>query len=107
MPGSVYHRIKSRNKYRKSGTLKFALSKKYLWELFEAQQRKCALSGIPLDWEVASLDRIDSNKEYIQSNVQWVHKDINKMKFDLEQKYFIEMCELIVKNKTRDEADFK
>lgn len=48
---------------------------------------------------VASLDRIDSSQGYIKGNVQWVHKDINKMKFDLSQDRFLELCNIIVQNR--------
>lgn len=41
------------------------------------------------------LDRIDSSKGYIEGNVQWVHKDVNMMKQNYSQKYFIEMCKKI------------
>lgn len=43
----------------------------------------------------ASLDRIDSNRGYTQDNVQWVHKDVNKMKMDLNQQIFVELCRAI------------
>ena len=43
----------------------------------------------------ASLDRIDSSKGYIEGNVQWVHKDINKIKTDMSDNKFIEWCKLI------------
>jgi archaellum component FlaC len=42
----------------------------------------------------ASLDRVDSAKGYIKGNVQWVHKDINMMKQQYSQEYFIQMCRL-------------
>lgn len=71
----------------------------YMWELFQKQNGKCRLSGrqIGFDQKVhrnttASLDRIDSSIGYIAGNVQWVHKDINKMKMEFENDYFIEMC---------------
>mgnify|MGYP007044016634 CR=1 FL=1 len=47
----------------------------------------------------ASLDRIDSSKGYIEGNVQWVHKDINWMKQDFNEEYFIFLCSEITKNK--------
>jgi hypothetical protein len=74
------------------------------WELFLKQNRKCALSGIDLTFPIktkgeytASLDRIDSSKDYIKGNIQWVHKHINVMKNKFPQSYFIEMCKLIVR----------
>jgi hypothetical protein len=82
---------------------------KYAWDLYLQQNKKCALSGTPIEFAIserkssetsASLDRIDSTKGYIEGNVQWVHKHINIMKNVYEQNYFISLCELIVKNKT-------
>lgn len=42
-----------------------------------------------------SLDRIDSKKGYVVGNVQWVHKDINRMKNTFPQDYFIQVCKQI------------
>jgi hypothetical protein len=77
------------------------------WDLFLKQDKKCALSGWPLEFPVgrsihggtASLDRINSNKGYTSDNVQWVHKDINKLKNAFDQDYFIQMCKAVAKNK--------
>lgn len=76
------------------------------WLLFLKQKRKCALSGITITFpktyndknSTASLDRIDSNKDYSLDNVQWVHKHVNimKNKFDLE--YFKDICKKIGNN---------
>jgi hypothetical protein len=43
----------------------------------------------------ASLDRIDSSKSYNKNNIQWVHKDVNKMKWAFNQNHFIKFCKLI------------
>jgi hypothetical protein len=67
------------------------------------KSKKCSLSGVDLTFGVknnsktwnASLDRIDSNKNYTEDNVQWVLKKINRMKSDLDQKEFIKLCGLI------------
>lgn len=83
--------------------IEYNISNEYIWDLFIAQNRKCALSNIELTFKnkknkgTASLDRIDSSKGYIEGNVQWIHKHINKMKTDFNQDYFIEMCSLISK----------
>jgi hypothetical protein len=84
--------------------IEFSISIEYAWELFEKQGQKCALSNLPI-WftsvdtprnsKTASLDRIDSSLGYIPGNVQWVHKDINKMKNSFDQQYFINLCKLI------------
>lgn len=39
-----------------------------------------------------SLDRIDSNKGYIENNIQWVVKEINFMKNNLTEKEFFILC---------------
>lgn len=78
---------------------------KYGWELFLKQGKKCALSGVDLqfglrsEYNTASLDRIDSSKGYEIGNVQWVHKHVNFMKRDFEQQYFIDFCKKIVELK--------
>lgn len=80
----------------------FEISIDYLWELYKKQNGKCALTGLKIgfgkcssDRNEASLDRIDSNKTYVKGNVQWVHKDVNKMKMNLNQNRFIELCKLV------------
>jgi len=83
----------------------FEITIDYAWRLFLEQNRKCALTGIELvfgksnaEETTASLDRIDSKKGYIEGNVQWVHKDINRMKNIYSQEYFIDMCKKVAGN---------
>lgn len=87
--------------------IKFDLTVEYLQDLFEKQNKECIYTGIKLNIEpsiskkesrilnTASLDRIDSKKGYIKNNVQWIHKDINYMKFNFSNKKFIDLCTLI------------
>ena len=86
----------------------FEISESEFVHLIEEQNYKCALSGLDIYFQknardyskTASLDRINSAKGYTINNIQWVHKDINKMKMDLQQERFIELCKLItLKNK--------
>lgn len=73
-----------------------------VWNQYEQQGGICALSGEVLylkqgyrtdsNKTTASLDRIDSSKGYIIDNIQWVHKEVNAMKQNLNQNYFIELC---------------
>lgn len=74
-----------------------------IWDLFIKQNRKCALSGIDLTFQpcgrsregTASLDRIDSTKPYSIDNIQWVHKYINLMKWDLTTDEFKFFCKKV------------
>lgn len=84
----------------KSGK-EFSITIEYVWELFIQQNKLCKISGAPITInngkknQTASLDRIDSSKGYIQGNVQWVHKDINKMKSNFNEQDFISFCHQI------------
>lgn len=91
----------------------FDLTRDQLWDLFLDQDRKCALSGLSLKFSktnrgnftidtTASLDRIDSSKSYTLDNVQWVHKDVNRMKQVFEEKYFKYLCCLIAENQSKE-----
>lgn len=83
--------------------LPVTLDIEYIWDLFLAQGRCCALSGLSLTFPTkvrsgdgtASLDRIDSSKGYVPGNVQWVHKHINIMKRNHTDAYFIELCKAV------------
>lgn len=60
-------------------------------------QPHCGLSGRILVYHAnkrdrdanASLDRIDSSIGYIQGNVRWLDKDVNKMKLDMSDDEFL------------------
>ena len=74
--------------------------------MFLKQDKKCALTGYPLHFgrnrntpeTNASLDRIDSSKGYKENNVQWVLKDINRMKWQYNTDYFVKLCKLVAKH---------
>ena len=97
-PGGEYVAIKYPNcifyNFWPSNSVPLPYTKKTL-----KQNKKCALSGIDLIFEAnhgkiegnISLDRIDSQKGYTINNVQWVHKDINFMKQDFAENYFLDM----------------
>ena len=88
----------------RSRKIKFDLTIEYLWDLYLKQNKKCALTKIDLWFTTQhkksdgniSLDRIDSSKGYVEGNVQWVHKDINWMKYKFSQDYFIKLCKMVV-----------
>lgn len=107
MSGWYYGTVK-RNADRRG--YEFNISKEYLWCLFLEQDRKCALTEqdiffvrnitnntISRRMQTASLDRIDNDRGYIEGNVQWVHKDVNRIKREYDQDYFIKICHMVSK----------
>lgn len=105
IPGKYWWTIKKGAKTRGH---QFDLTFEDIWLLFLKQNKRCALSGVEINFShntrredmTASLDRIDSTKGYCLDNVQWVHKDVNLMKQKFSQEYFIEMCKQIAENHT-------
>jgi len=99
--GSKWSTIKTNAKNRK---VDFSITKEYAWEIFIKQQGLCVYTDLPLFFgkstkdrslTTASLDRIDSNKGYVQDNIQWIHKDVNSMKWDFNDTYFKKLCFLV------------
>lgn len=90
------HYLKAKNRKNKE----FTLTEQDLFNQFDRQNGKCALSGVEMTFEtgdltLTSLDRIDSDIGYTQPNIQFVCWYANKMKQDLNQDKFIEFCKLI------------
>lgn len=86
--------------------INFSVSQQFIFGLLQEQGFLCALTGLELflaatvrdhtqGATTASLDRIDSSKGYTETNVQWLHKDVNKMKMDIPESRFIELCRAI------------
>lgn len=97
----------------KKRNIEFNVTKEYCWGIFEKQQYKCAITGLDLCMcyqfssknQTASLDRIDNSKGYIEGNLQWVHKDINRMKWCHSEEYFKKMCRLVVEFEEKGKND--
>jgi hypothetical protein len=111
--GTFFTNLKRSAKKRK---LKFKLTIEYIWNLFIEQDRKCKYTKKTIKFNktlkdregTASLDRIDSSKGYIEGNVQWVHKDVNIMKWDFNESDFLNWCNEITKNnKINLETDYQ
>lgn len=85
-----------------SRNIDFSISIENCWDLYLKQGGVCALSGLPIGFEscqkkkseerTSSLDRINNNLGYSIDNIQWLHKEVNMMKSDFIQEYFIELC---------------
>jgi len=87
---TFYSSIKQGAKVR---NIPFKISMEYIWNLFNMQQGKCALTGIDIELSrsikncnpdyakiTASLDRRDNGLGYVEDNVWWVHKTVNRLK---------------------------
>ncbi len=98
--GRFFNRIKRGAAVR---NIDFHLTLEEIWSLFLKQNRTCALSGVKLSLDIdpnnvrctASLDRIDSSKGYFPENVQWVHKDVNRFKWQLDETTFLDWVQKI------------
>lgn len=87
---SIFFDCKNRKKYD------FNLTEEYLKDLLNSQNNKCSYTGIEFSKTLKpSLDRIDSNKGYIKGNVQFILFEVNRMKTDLDEKRFLELCKLV------------
>lgn len=99
----MWNRFRIGAKRRK---IEFDLTAEDMWKLAVDQDKKCSLTGETLTFVSdqrqqkngnASLDRIDSNKGYVNGNVQWVTKNVNIAKQSLSPQEFISVCQAVVK----------
>lgn len=93
--GSLKHSAIKRN-------LTWDVTPEYLYNLYIEQNKKCAISGLDIyldpiknNKQTASLDRKNSKLGYTKENVQWLHIDVNYIKMDFDQEYFIKLCSVI------------
>lgn len=83
--------------------VEYNITSKELYELFVEQNGCCAISGLILHFytkenkilQTASLDRMDGTKGYIKGNIQWIHKDLQKMKQNKSNEEFIRWSHII------------
>lgn len=95
-----YYNI-SYSRLKKFGS--FNISIRDMWSVYVQQNGCCKLTGLPLTFNVetiqyrgtASLDRINSSIGYELSNIQFLHKTINRMKWGLKENNFVHWCNLV------------
>lgn len=91
---------------RRGRAIKVDITLDDIWDKFMEQNGKCALSGVDITFprtdkdrksklHRASVDRIDSSKDYTKDNIQIVLKELNVMKLNHSQEKFIELCNLV------------
>jgi len=89
----------------KKRNLEFNLSVQEGYQIYKKQGGRCNFSGVPLKFystgktdknenreDEASLDRIDSTKGYTIDNIQWITKQLNRLKMDTDNNIFIDLC---------------
>jgi hypothetical protein len=87
----------------------FNLTIEDLKSTWDKQNGICPYSGVKLEIDyrkykkinkiyLASLDRIDSTKGYIDNNIQFVSQPINYMKNNMSHEETLLLCSLIAKN---------
>lgn len=105
--------------------LPFDITVELLWDMFIKQDRKCALTGVEIGFDIkkieedgsvsttfqtASLDRINSKLGYTPDNVWWVHKDVNRMKNAYPMEEFVFFCHRVAERfpnpQTKENPDF-
>lgn len=74
-----------------------------LHDVWQKQNGLCAYTKLPLtsqahQFNTVSLDRIDSDKDYTADNIQLVCVPINRMKSDMTEDQFINLCRLVAQN---------
>ena len=97
IPKTFFNRIKIGAKER---NIEFKLAIEDLETLYLKQNQSCTYTNLKLTFasdssQTASLDRIDSSKGYEITNVQFVHKDVNLMKLNLDEDTFLNFVEQI------------
>lgn len=93
--------------------IEWNISIEYLYEIWKSQNGFCPLSNVKLTIHryrklgknfrgTASIDRVDSSKGYIEGNIQFTHKIINKMKWEFNIPTFLYYCDLVTNFKNNN-----
>lgn len=110
IPHSYYSQIKANAKVR---GLEMTISIEYLQDLWTNQKGICPFTGYKLFFKrskettgdifnignLASLDRVDPKKGYLEGNVQWVAKIYNMTKMGLSDAQFWKLIQAIYTNR--------
>lgn len=109
--GRLYDLLQSAKGRAKKRNLPIDIDLEYLLELYEKQNKKCALTGIDFVLERTiennkhftpygpSIDKIDHNKGYTKDNIRLVCVMVNLSLNTFGDECFDKMCEAYIKKK--------
>jgi len=83
------------NSAGRKGKFSNVATARQLKEILERQEYRCALSGVKLEPQDASLDHVipvSQGGSNSADNLQFLHKDVNRAKATMSQQDFIKMC---------------
>lgn len=103
IPTKIWSGILTRiQKFDESAKASLDFDIHYIWELYQKQEGKCALTGWDIVFDkvienntTVSVDRIDSKLGYLKYNIQLIHKDVNIMKNRFPEEVFYNVCEAV------------
>ena len=94
--------LSARDRSRRYEKIGFSLTIEDLITLWNKQNGKCALSGIPMTYELqkgrtytnVSIDRINTNGDYAPNNIQLVCMACNQIKSDMLEEDMYRFCKM-------------
>lgn len=89
-----------------SKNIPFTITKEYLVDLWNEQEGKCAVSGIPMTYEIdngriftnVSVDQKNPGQGYTNENTQLICQAVNQLKSDWDMDTVLYICKQIVDN---------
>ena len=93
----IKYMLRDARQHAKQKGIIFYLYPQQIEDLLKKQNYKCALTGIDFSEEMFSLDKINPNGHYVIDNVQLLTFTVNRMKQDIPQDIFIELCKKIAR----------
>lgn len=93
----------------------YEINADFLLQLWREQNGRCAMTGLPLRWQkteeevrankwgkfLVSIDRIDSDLNYLRSNVRLTASAINFMQSNLTDTEFIFLCKCVAEGEEK------
>jgi hypothetical protein len=90
----------------KARGIQVGINQEDVWQTFLKHGKKCALTGgeISFDKEIntASIDRVDSDEDYLKTNIQILHKLVNMCKGPYDEALFYKMCKAVTEHRAHD-----